>query len=229
MDVGCAFGRNIAAAHRELMATTNRDDRVTIIAADCDDTHLDAVRGLGLRGVVTVRCRLPDELPADIGQGSVSGILLSEVAHFLREDELNASLRWMHGALEDGGRLFITAGSYLCNLLGPSCPVGRVAREMRAAGSSARGIDVRALVSADAALAAEWERNFTPVDAAPRHLVWYGPELAQACRDAGFFVVECKFQFREGYSDRFRHDGRECVHVHCVKIDGKKQHCLKTL
>ena len=223
LDVGCAYGRNAAAAHRELMRRSGPppDGRPWIVAADCDEAHLAEVDALGLSGVVTAHCRLPAGPPAGIGRGALSGILLSEVVHFLREGELEASLRWMHDALEDGGRLFITAGSYLCNLLGPDCPIGKHARERRRA-LGPGGVDVRAIVLSDAAAQAAWRRELhtAPADSAPTYLRWYGEELAQACRDAGLFVVECKFEFREGYKEAFRNDGRECVHVHCVRVGG---------
>ena len=88
VDIGCAYGRNTYAASQVLSSTLGEPvvrASARILAVDCSEIHLSEVEKLQATGVRTAYGELPSGLPIDLIQdyGGASGILISEVFHFL--------------------------------------------------------------------------------------------------------------------------------------------------
>ena len=60
LDIGCAYGLNVAAAAERLRS----EAEVKVVACDCAEEHLRAVDELKIAGVKTIFGRLPDGLEA---------------------------------------------------------------------------------------------------------------------------------------------------------------------
>eukprot|EP00435_Cladocopium_sp_Y103_P076071 s49_g75.t1 len=101
---------------------------VKVIACDCAQEHLDAVDALQMSEIRTVFGMLPSDLKEVQGiaaeVGGFSGILVSEVLHFLTGDAIEESIKNFKDLLAPGGRLCITMFSPNANISGRDCPVG---------------------------------------------------------------------------------------------------------
>ena len=101
MDLGCAYGINTYPA---------LDFGVPVIALDMEKGHLEEV----LKNVPSSKSHLLScvlgSLPSDIPvpDASVSGILLAEVLHFLKEDEITPALSILFQKLIPKGHLHLT-------------------------------------------------------------------------------------------------------------------------
>lgn len=117
LDIGAAYG--IHTIH----ALKNGRD---VIALDCDEPHLAELRRrvsaaeshsangtekkMGkLSGTIFAKLPSPDAL----SEGSVSGVLISEVFHFMRPGQPQHVLRDVFRWLEPGGRVVVTTASSL--------------------------------------------------------------------------------------------------------------------
>lgn len=219
MDIGCAFGSNIEAAVQHL---NEQGKDVKIIAADFSDVHLHAVDKLGIEGVKTEYCKLPTPI-STLKSNSVSGILLSEVVHFLTGEEIEATLRWCYDILVPGGKVFVTA-------LTPYCmnhPIAKHIRSLYKEGVDkgmkwplGSGWDTKdmtlshgAKYGGDAMHDVFGEK--VPIDALPNYLHQFGDneELQTAFREANFQVLMSKYSWREGYPEEFKLDQRESIQV----------------
>ena len=121
LDVGCAYGRNVQVQTAHNLLKEKIDSNKTIIlACDCNEGHLAAVNGLCLPGVETSFARLPDNFPPQslgnkINNDGASGILMSEVLHFLSGEAIEQTLVAARDVLVSGGVLAITACSPFMN------------------------------------------------------------------------------------------------------------------
>lgn len=249
MDVGAAYGSNVAAAVAVLNEAhqyrTDDDMQMRFIAADFAPEHLKYIdETLGDEGVETVHCKLVSELgEADVAiakYGGVSGILCSEVMHFLRGDEIDASLKWFYAKLVPGGRLFITTMSiFVSEAFGDINLWVRRNRDGRAQGrrwpispgvtddTNATSSDLN-IAHEDAAFTVDvfdpqecfsGEINGMSVSQfLPTGLHGVGDmEMVRAIVDAGFELVSLEQKWRQGYPESARCDGRECVFVVAMK------------
>mmetsp|Transcript_7113 Transcript_7113/g.18442 ORF Transcript_7113/g.18442 Transcript_7113/m.18442 type:complete len:299 (-) Transcript_7113:266-1162(-) len=105
LDIGAAYGRNTLAAANILAEAYGTASKPRVLACDCDDGHLIHIDALNAPGVVTVYGRLP-ELKLD---ERVSGVLISEVLHFLSGNAIEETLQQVFKLLVPGGKLCITA------------------------------------------------------------------------------------------------------------------------
>ena len=103
-DIGAAYGTNTIPAL----------ERARVVAMDIEVRHLEGLRertpARRLHHLETGYGRLPDGL--DWAEASFSGILVSEVLHFLSPDEVPHALQELHRLLVPGGRLVLTAISF---------------------------------------------------------------------------------------------------------------------
>ena len=101
LDVGCAYGINTYEA-------LNLD--IPVLALDMDRRHLQILEeNLSPSKSNLLSCivgTLPCEIP--IPAASISGIMLAEVLHFLKGEEMKQALKTLFDILVPGGRLFIT-------------------------------------------------------------------------------------------------------------------------
>lgn len=101
LDMGCAYGVATQAALAQ---------GATVHACDMEAGHLAVLEA---ETPAALRARLTTSvgtLPAvGFGAGSFAAILCSRVLHFLRGEEIRASLARMHDWLQPGGRLFLVA------------------------------------------------------------------------------------------------------------------------
>ena len=104
MDLGCAYGINTYQA-------LNSD--IPTIALDMEIKHLELLKRNADTEKVHLLTPVVGSLPYDIPvpDCSVSGILLSEVVHFLRGDEIYPSLATVFRKLIPGGSLFLSTAS----------------------------------------------------------------------------------------------------------------------
>ena len=101
LDLGCAYGINIQPV---------LDLGIPIIALDMEEEHLNILKqNVSPSQSHLLSCVL-GSLPHEIAlpDASVSGILLSEVLHFLNEFEIEPALKTIHQKLAPGGLLCIT-------------------------------------------------------------------------------------------------------------------------
>ena len=101
LDVGCAYGINTYEA-------LNLD--IPVLALDMDRRHLQILEENVPPSKSHLLSSIVGTLPCDIPipAGSISGILLAEVLHFLTGDEMKPALKTLFDTLAPGGRLFIT-------------------------------------------------------------------------------------------------------------------------
>ena len=228
MDIGCAYGMNTEAAVKVLDSADDDASKVKILAADFDSTHLQYVNNLKMAGVSTVHCKLPMELPVvEVERyGGLSGILVSEVLHFLTGSEIESSLSWFYSCLIPGGKVFITAcspymgGEVLDKFrpemlairreglkkglkwpLSPDDSFTPLFAWCKEDSEEKKEIDEKLGMGID--ISSFWSKTV-------HMLEW---ELVDACRDAGFQVVEAKLAWREGYHELARGDGREGIRI----------------
>ena len=104
LDLGCAFGINTYKA---------LDVGIPVIALDMDRRHLHVVEKNVSRSESHLLSCVFGSLPSDIPlqDSSVSGILLSEVMHFLADSEMQPAMKTLFDKLVPGGRLFVTTVS----------------------------------------------------------------------------------------------------------------------
>lgn len=224
LDVGCAYGRNSFAAAAHLARTHGEPSGTRVLAIDCDRSHLDIVAAEHVPGVEVVEGKLPDALPP-VPNGSVSGILISEVFHFLTGEGIECALANARELLRPGGILCITACSPSMNLIPDEttgdCALGDLIRNTYRANEAAgkkwpgesfnlrsmtSGLQVDGLEEASARLTTHF------------HSMGLEP-LRAACVDAGFEVEVAQYGWHEGYAECYRYDGRE----NCQVVGRKKK------
>jgi len=239
VDVGCAYGRNSIAA-AEVIASQGSPappGAVTVVAVDCEPGHLKHVDELGVPGILTLSGRLPDELPIaalrELSPGGVSGVLVSEVMHFLSGEALAASLRTIHDVLIPGGKLCMNAVSPYMNLM-PSdtghCPLMTRVRKTyaarEAAGKAWPGECVELRATARAALLEEGAGDWTAgggIERMPGFLHFLSAEvLACACVEAGFDVVSAKGGWHPGYPPLYMNEELE-FHMENTQVVAEKR------
>lgn len=220
MDIGCAFGSNIEAAVQHL---NEQGKEIKILAADFSDVHLHAVDQLGIEGVKTVYCKLPTPI-STIKPNSVSGILLSEVFHFLTGEEIEATLRWCYDILVPGGKVFVTAMTAYCMDHPIAEHIRSLYKERVAKGTKwplGSGCDIKGLTVSHGAkhgkdgMQEVFRMDSKSIDALPNYLHQFGDneELQTAFREANFQVLLSKYSWRDGYPEAFKFDDRESIQI----------------
>eukprot|EP00913_Durusdinium_trenchii_P026155 g24537.t1 len=199
LDVGCAYGRNVSAAVERLGARWAHADQegLRVVACDCAQEHLDAVEELRLPGVKTVFGKLPDgfqhlqEMAAECG--GFSGILISEVLHFLPGQGIEEAIAKLKGLLAPNGTLCITMFSPESNISGAECPFGQRMREVYAERQAAgdkwpgEGFDMVSILREQKAAVTLDEEA---MKCFPSYFhVAYAHQLASALEDYGFKVL----------------------------------------
>ena len=104
VDLGCAYGINTYEA---------LDANIPVIALDMYRRHLQILEENAPPSKSKLLSCVLGELPYDIpiADISVSGVLVSEVFHFLTGEEINKALSTLMQKLVPGGSLFITTMS----------------------------------------------------------------------------------------------------------------------
>jgi len=209
LDIGAAYGRNTRAAALSLIARgAPTDGGPLVLAADCDVGHLAHIDSLQLPGVQTTHVRLPELEQANIPR--VSGILISEVLHFLSGEAIDATLREAFDLLTPLGTLAITVCSPNINLgvdESGRCAIGDAFRQAyannQAAGSEWPGDGLNPQQQARAA-GNEWAAG-GGVERLPTffHAIDH-QTLARACTRAGFQVRRAGGGWHPGYPDAYR-------------------------
>lgn len=223
LDMGCAYGRNVCSALKLL--PYDEDAKVKVIACDCAQEHLDAVDTLRIPEIRTVFGMLPSDLKEVQGiaaeVGGFSGILVSEVLHFLTGDAIEESIKNFKDLLAPGGRLCITMFSPYANISGRNCPVGahwrRIFDERQQSGYKWPGEDInlKALVRELQASLSSDERAMACF---PSYFhVVTAQQLKNALEPAGFQVLLAREDRHPGHAPHFHNDGRESTQLVAVK------------
>lgn len=228
LDVGCAYGRNVSAAVERLGARWAHADQegLRVVACDCAQEHLDAVEELRLPGVKTVFGKLPDgfqhlqEMAAECG--GFSGILISEVLHFLPGQGIEEAIAKLKGLLAPNGTLCITMFSPESNISGAECPFGQRMREVYAERQAAgdkwpgEGFDMVSILREQKAAVTLDEEA---MKCFPSYFhVAYAHQLASALEDYGFKVLLAQEDRHPGHAPHFWHEGKESTQV-VAKMD----------
>lgn len=229
VDVGCAYGRNVQAAHNLLKhRIDSNDDQTIILALDCNEAHLAAVDNLNLPGVETAFARLPENFPPQIlnnttnNNKAISGILMGEVLHFLSGEAIEQTLVSAQDILVSGGVLAITACSPFMNFAPDEsgvCPVNSVVQPIYESNTDRRwpvgnGVNLQSLLSG---------RNLDGQgdDAIRRMPTFFHPfgakELRRVVKEKGFRVISAKERWHPGYPPQYKNDGRENTQLLAVK------------
>jgi len=231
VDIGCAYGRNVQAAHNFLKdkIDNSNNDQTIILACDCNEGHLAAVNNLQLPGIKTAFARLPENFPPQIlfdntnNNIQASGILLGEVLHFLSGEAIEQTLVAARDALVSGGVLAITACSPFMNFApdesGIICAVNSVVQSLYESKIDRRwpvgnGINLQTLLSG---------RNLggRGDNAIKRMPTFFHPfsarDLRRAVEETGFRVISAKERWHPGYPLQYKNDGRENTQLLAVK------------
>ena len=174
LDIGCAYG--IAT-----LAALERGAR--ICACDMDSGHLGILeQRVDQEMQHRLRCVLGAMPDIDFDEDSFGAVLASRVLHFLNGDQVEQTLRKMHGWLMPGGRVYLVADS---PYTGPWRTLSADYERRKANGEPWPGF------VADYA-------QFLPAGQDPsKHPSFINPmdpeTLAQACADAGFEVLEARW------------------------------------
>jgi hypothetical protein len=238
LDMGCAYGRNVHAAHdllKDKQITIQNNDEASqttfILACDCNEGHLAAVNKLNLPGVKTAYARLPESFPPqvmldnDVTTGTkVSGILMGEVLHFLSGEAIEQTLVAARDVLVPGGVLAITACSPFMNFApdgeGGVCPVNSVVQPLYETNIEHRwpvgnGVNLQTLLSGK-------NLDGQGSNAIQRMPTFFHPFAAKEIRQAveemgGFRVISASNRWHPGYPQQYKNDGRENTQLLAVK------------
>lgn len=106
VDIGAAYGMNVGLA---------LEKGIRVVALDCDHRHLNEIKKKFKNEVESGQlqvgyARLPDEFSDEI-KGPFSGVLLSEVVHFLHGWEIDKSLELLWKYMVPGAHIAISAAS----------------------------------------------------------------------------------------------------------------------
>lgn len=192
-DVGAAYGNNTIPALRR---------GANVVAIDCDETHLEYIRRAWdaekqpYEGrLMTVYGKLPElYTPPHL---RASGILCSEVIHFLEGDDVERSFRRFHEVLVPGGALCLTCAD------SSAVALEQVFEERRAAGHKWPGELTED--EFDAFITKAMKELDLPDEARPPYLHTFSPEvIADVATRAGFRVVSCEARMHPGYPEVFR-------------------------
>lgn len=190
LEVGAAYGNATLPA---------LEAGATIIANDLSATELavlaDAAGPLR-RHLVLAPARFPDELR--LADGSLSGVLASQVIHFLDGAAVERAFQAVHRWLEPGGFFFILVMtpslSYYSKL--------RAEYELRAA----RGDRWPGIFDPRTVAPPEWGARLPSMV----HL-FEKDVLSRCCQEAGFTVETMEYFCFRNFPDQHRTDGREYV------------------
>jgi len=199
LEVGCAYGVSTIPA---------LEAGAIITASDLDPRHLDILRGKVPHHLIgnleLVAGALPHmEFPA----GKFGAILCSRVLHFLKGEDIDASVRKMAGWLAPHGRLYLVADT----------PYGIWRRKIpefeaaKASGERWPGMMVGL-------------HNYLPSSGPvkpiekPPFMNALDPDLlARTCTEAGLSVIDAAFISRTDFKGLGRMDGRENAGVIAIR------------
>jgi SAM-dependent methyltransferase len=232
LDMGCAYGRNVQAAHdllKDKITIKNGEPQAFILACDCNEGHLAAVNKLNLPGVKTAYARLPESFPPQIMLDNdacrkASGILMGEVLHFLSGEAIEQTLIAARDILVPGGVLAITACSPFMNFApdgeGGVCPVNSVVQPLYETNIEHRwpvgnGVNLQTLLSGK-------NLDGQGSNAIQRMPTFFHPFAAKDIRQAveemgGFRVISADNLWHPGYPPQYKNDGRENTQLLAVK------------
>eukprot|EP00984_Skeletonema_dohrnii_P027322 scaffold16853_cov105-Skeletonema_dohrnii-CCMP3373.AAC.3 len=229
LDVGCAYGRNVQTAHNLLKEKIDSISNKTIIlACDCNEGHLAAVNGLCLPGVETSFARLPDNFPPQslgnkINNDGASGILMSEVLHFLSGEAIEQTLVAARDVLVSGGVLAITACSPFMNFApneSDVCHINSIIQFFYEINIDRRwpvgdGINLQTLLSGR-------DLDGRGDNAIKRMPTFFHPfsarDLRRAVEETGLRVISAEERWHPGYPPQYQNAGRENTQLLAVKI-----------
>lgn len=205
LDIGAAYGRNTVAAAIALEGSGTAG-KPRVLACDCDEGHLEHIDALNVPGVKTVQGRLP-ELALE---ARVSGVLCSEVLHFLSGDAIDATLQKVFKLLTPGGKLCITVCSPQMNIATDEegrCKLAENFRSIYAANEAAGcswpgdGLNPRELCLASGS---DWAAG-GGAERLPAFFHEIEPDsLARAGVRAGFDVRSAVSGWHPGYPENYR-------------------------
>lgn len=191
LEVGAAYGNATIPA---------LEAGATVIANDLSATELAILSGAtaekNRRRLVVVPARFPDEIR--IGEGSLSGVLASQVLHFFDGPSVERSFESVFRWLEPGGCFFIV-------VMTPSLSFYTNFREE---------------FEKRKAEGARWPGIFNPRDVAPPewkdrlpgmvHL-FEKDILGRCATEAGFQIETLEYFCFRKFPDKYRHDGHEFI------------------
>mmetsp|Transcript_27868 Transcript_27868/g.43044 ORF Transcript_27868/g.43044 Transcript_27868/m.43044 type:complete len:248 (+) Transcript_27868:202-945(+) len=227
LDVGCAYGRNVQTAHNLLKEKID-SNKTIILACDCNEGHLAAVNGLCLPGVETSFARLPDNFPPQslgnkINNDGASGILMSEVLHFLSGEAIEQTLVAARDVLVSGGVLAITACSPFMNFAPNEsgvCHINSIIQPLYESNIDRRwpvgdGINLQTLLSGR-------DLDGRGDNAIKRMPTFFHPfsarDLRRAVEETGLRVISAEERWHPGYPPQYQNAGRENTQLLAVKI-----------
>lgn len=200
LEVGCAYGVSTIPA---------LEAGARITAADLDQRHLDILRSKVpphlLQNLTLVQASLPD---ASFPPDHYGSILCSRVLHFLRGEDVDASVRKMASWLRPGGRLYLVADT----------PYGiwRKAIPKFEAGKAAGERWPGMIIGLHDYLAGDI-KPAKPIEKPPFMNLMDPDLLSRACREAGLTVVDAAFIDRSDFKGLGRLDGRENAGVIAIR------------
>eukprot|EP00984_Skeletonema_dohrnii_P027318 scaffold16852_cov65-Skeletonema_dohrnii-CCMP3373.AAC.2 len=227
LDVGCAYGRNVQTAHNLLKEKID-SNKTIILACDCNEGHLAAVNDLCLPGVETSFARLPDNFPPQslgkkMNNDGASGILMSEVLHFLSGEAIEQTLVAARDVLVSGGVLAITACSPFMNFAPNEsgvCHINSIIQPLYESNIDRRwpvgdGINLQTLLSGR-------DLDGRGDNAIKRMPTFFHPfsarDLRRAVEETGLRVISAEERWHPGYPPQYQNAGRENTQLLAVKI-----------
>mmetsp|Transcript_10423 Transcript_10423/g.20839 ORF Transcript_10423/g.20839 Transcript_10423/m.20839 type:complete len:301 (+) Transcript_10423:71-973(+) len=227
LDVGCAYGRNVQTAHNLLKEKID-SNKTIILACDCNEGHLAAVNGLCLPGVETLFARLPDNFPPQslgnkINNDGASGILMSEVLHFISGEAIEQTLVAARDVLVSDGVLAITACSPFMNFAPNEsgvCHINSIIQPLYESNIDRRwpvgdGINLQTLLSGR-------HLDGRGDNAIKRMPTFFHPfsarDLRRAVEETGLRVISAEERWHPGYPPQYQNAGRENTQLLAVKI-----------
>lgn len=198
LDIGAAFGVATIPA---------LENGASVIACDLSDEHLDilaqSVPKKYSKKLSLIQKAFPYEL--DFEKDSLSGILISNVLHFLDGEAVETGLKKAYDWLEPNGKLFITVMTphlSFYHLLIPE--YNKRVKE----GWKWPGIFNPQLVATE-----KWKDNL------PEFVHLFEPEtLKKVVEEAGFIIDDMHYFCYQNYPDEHRTDGKEYISL-CAKKD----------
>lgn len=200
LELGCAYGVSTIPA---------LEAGARITASDLDQRHLDILKSRVpphlLPNLTLVQAALPG---ASFPRDHFGSILCSRVLHFLRGEDVDASVRRMATWLRPGGRLYLVADTPygIWRKAIPQFEAAKVAGE-RWPGMI---VGLHNYLAGNAA-------PVKPIEKPPFMNLMDPDLLSRACVEAGLTVVDAAFIDRADFKGLGRLDGRENAGVMAIR------------
>ena len=197
LDIGSAYG---VATHPALQ------NGATVIACDISELHLEILANTAPKETISRLILDNSSFPiqTNYGHGSLSGILISLVLHFLDGDAIENGLKKCYNWLEPGGQLYIVVMTPNLSFYTKAWPEYRK----------------------NVAVGKKWPGIFNTIDLASDIFIDTLPSfvhlfdenvLVKAMKNAGFKVSYTDYFCYNNFPDEHRNNGNEFIGVVGVK------------